>query len=448
MKVLVTGATGFVGSTLVAKALKEKKLEVRVLARDPRSKNARRLAAMGAELAAGDVLDPTSLDEALDDGTIDAVIHLVGIIAQSAERTFKRLHYLATKNVVAAAERAGVTRYVHMSAMGAGPESTAAYHKTKWAAEEAVRASTLDWTIFRPSIVTGPEDLFVNRFALFATLPFPVQPFIPLPNWGKTKFQPVAVNDVAEVFLRALDTPASIGKSYDVGGPDVVTLSQLVKGVEKSVGAWKPKAPFPIGVAALMSRFLQFLPYPFDLNPVQVEMMRTDNVGDIAPLKKDFGIEPTPFLEGISFLSDGKPKKAPAAPKPKPAKPAKPAPAPAEKKAEKKKAEEPKKKPATPEPEAGEAAAEEPKATVKPAAAPEPKPKSEPKAEPPPKAKAKPAPEPEPESADDDAEEGDDEEAPPPKVTTPSAKAKGEKKPSKSGSEGSAPAKKKRRKKK
>lgn len=337
MKVLLTGATGFVGKVLTQALLESHAVpdiedtSVRALVRDPGSASAQALRSLpyadgNLELVRGDILDPTSLAEALDDGAVDAVIHLVGIIAERRGEgvTFQRIHDLGTRNVVNATHNAGIDRYVHMSAMGPGPDRKAVYHQTKWAAEEYVRASGLDFTIFRPSIVYGIEDLFINRFAFFVRKKI----FgVPLPNFGRTKFQPVAVEDVAEAFAQALENRKSIGKTYDLGGPNVVTLREIITSIEDILGTSAPKIPIPLGLAKLQAMLLQFAPYPFDLNPDQVTMMEQDNVGDTSNLTADFEIELTPFKEGIAaslipqretFIPAAEPEAKPQ-PKPQPA---------------------------------------------------------------------------------------------------------------------------------
>src|SRR5262249_17805837 len=152
MKVLVTGATGFVGTEIV-KQLRLAGYPVRILART-------RPADLHLEFQRANITKADSLAGACTG--IDAIIHLVGIISEVGEQTFGRVHTEGTKNLVAAAQHAGVRRFVHMSALGTRSGAVSRYHRSKWAAEEAVRASKLDYTIFRPSLIYGPGDHFVN----------------------------------------------------------------------------------------------------------------------------------------------------------------------------------------------------------------------------------------------------------------------------------------------
>ena len=209
MKVLVSGGTGFVGTHLV-NALLRRGHAVRVLARDPES--TRNRYNRPVEAARGDVLDPVSLQAACSGR--EAVLHLVGIIAEKGDQTFDRMHREAVENVLAAARSAGVRRFLHMSAMGSAQEAPSAYGRSKAAGEKAVRASGLDWTVFRPSIIFGPGDGFVS---LLATIVRRNPGFIPVIGAGTTSFMPVSVYDIARVFADALEKRETVGKAFEVG---------------------------------------------------------------------------------------------------------------------------------------------------------------------------------------------------------------------------------------
>src|SRR3989304_8264423 len=157
--ILITGSTGFVGRNIVKKA-KEKGLKLKCLVRSP--ERARSVLGDNIEFAQGDVLNSNSLDKAMEG--VEAIIHLVGIIVETKGASFENVHYHGTVNVVEAAKKAGVKRYLHMSALGTRADAESRYHKTKWQAEENVRNSGLDWTIFRPSVIFGSEDEFINMF--------------------------------------------------------------------------------------------------------------------------------------------------------------------------------------------------------------------------------------------------------------------------------------------
>ncbi len=228
MKVLVTGGTGFVGTHLV-NALARRGHSVAVLARDAGATRNRYNRVV--ETVPGNVLDPRSLSHAL--GGRDAVIHLVGIIHESGGQTFDRMHREAVENVTGAMRGAGVRRLVHMSAMGAAEDAPSEYGRSKAAGERVVRASQLDATIFRPSIVFGPGDGFVSLLAPIVRLN-PL--FIPVIGNGQTRFMPVSVYDVARVFADALDRPETMGRTFEVGGPQTLTLNEIYREIATAVG--------------------------------------------------------------------------------------------------------------------------------------------------------------------------------------------------------------------
>ena len=298
MNVLVTGGTGFVGHAVLAK-LRAAGHAVRVLVRHPASSRATALASrFGVELANGNVLDSNSVHKALPG--CEAVIHLVGIISEVGPNTFHKAHTAATQNVVRAAEQAGVSRYVHMSALGTRPDSASRYHQTKWAAEQAVRGSRLAWTIFRPSLIYGVGDHFVNLFANLARW----SPFLPVMGSGQGKLQPVSVEVVAEAFVGALSEPRAIGQTYDLCGPDRLSFLEVLDAILSVVGRRRFKLHLPLPLARVQAAALEFV-FPrllgraAPLNRDQLIMLAEDNVGDPRPANELFGLSVESFRTGI-----------------------------------------------------------------------------------------------------------------------------------------------------
>jgi NADH dehydrogenase len=305
VKVLVTGGTGFVG-TSVCNRLLQRGHAVAVLARDPRK--TRNRYNHPVVTVPGDVLDCASLATAA--AGRDAVVHLVGIINEKGEQTFDRMHREATGNVVGAAKAAGVKRYVHMSAMGSSEDSPSRYGQTKAAGEKAVRASGLDWTIFRPSIVFGPGDGFVSLLAPIVRL----NPgFIPVIGPGTTKFQPVAISDVARVFADALEKPETVGRSFEVGGPQVFTLDDIYREIAAAVGKpGKPLIHFPLWYGRILAGGFEWLARRGVLRdpPLTRDQLRSlsrDNAADVSQTLAVFGGEWKAFRPGIrEYLSTGR----------------------------------------------------------------------------------------------------------------------------------------------
>ncbi len=296
MKIFVTGATGFVGQELI-RQLSDAQHSVRALVRT----NSAAMNRTKIELVAGDTTQPDSLKKALEG--CDVVINLVGIIREFPARdiTFEKLHRESTENLLQAAAQQGVTRFLQMSANGARPDAVTRYHKTKWAAEQRVRQSGLDWTIFRPSLIFGPNDLFVNMLAgLIKNLPL-----VPVMGDGRYRLQPVSVSDVACGFVRALAKTESITQTYHCGGPESYSYNEILDLIGRALGHHTPvrKIHQPLWLMKPMVAALQSLPQ-FPLTGEQLEMLLEGNCCDPGAWQTCFELELTPFPQGIAaYLS-------------------------------------------------------------------------------------------------------------------------------------------------
>ena len=291
-RVFVTGATGFVGRAVI-QALRHEGHSVRCLVR--RGSEADLHGFEAIERVEGDILDPPTTLEASVSGC-DTVIHLVGIIREHRTRriTFERLHHLGTLNVLDAAARAGTRRFLHMSALGTRAGARSRYHQTKWAAEEAVRASGLAWTIFRPSVIYGPGDGLVSMLAGMVRR-FHVVPVI---GDGRQRLQPVAVEHVAAGFARAVTLEASVKQTYTVAGPDAVSMVDLLHLIGAAMHRRVRVARFPLGVMRPMAQLLHHAP-SFPVSPDQLLMLEEDNTGDPSAFYAAFGVTPTPLAQGL-----------------------------------------------------------------------------------------------------------------------------------------------------
>jgi NADH dehydrogenase len=302
MKILVTGATGFVGRE-VLRQVHVAGHSARILVRDVKAASDRLPRPHSVvEFHRGDVTEARSLEGAV--AGCDAVIHLVGIISEFGRVTFDRLHVEATRNMVASAQAQGVARFIHMSALGTRPEAASRYHQTKWAAEEMVRGSGLDYTIFRPSLIYGAEDHFVNQFGRMSRW----LPFLPVMGQGTNRMQPVAVEIVAQCFVQALTRPETVGQTYDLCGPERLTFEQILESILGACRRKRFKVHVPLPLARLQAALFEgvmgrLLQCPPPLNRDQLLMLQEDNVGDAGLVERVFGLTQTRFADGIaSFL--------------------------------------------------------------------------------------------------------------------------------------------------
>ncbi|HAY22951.1 MAG TPA: nucleoside-diphosphate sugar epimerase [Desulfobacterales bacterium] len=292
MRVLVTGGTGFVGKEVVRQLLAHNH-QVRCLVRPGSEKKLG--AAPEVEFAPGDVTRPESLPSAVQG--CDAVVHLVGIIREFPSRgiTFQKMHFEATQNIVEATKKANIRRYLHMSALEAKPAPVAGYHQTKQQAEEYVMASGLTFTIFRPSIIYGPGDAFINLFKdQIKRLSL-----VPVIGDGRYQIQPVPVWVVAQGFALALETPISENRSYDVGGPEPLLFDELIDTVAQVLGKKVGKIHLPVWPLRLSAALLQGFAW-FPVTTDQITMLLAGNTCDPSAFYRDFGIQPVPLAAGLA----------------------------------------------------------------------------------------------------------------------------------------------------
>ncbi len=291
-KVFVTGGSGFVGSAVIDELL-SRGYAINALT------NSRPISAAVTNFK-GSMFDAAVVNDALRG--CDAAIHLVGIIMEKRSKgvTFDRIHHQGTRAIVDAVKRAGVRRYVHMSALGSRVDAVSEYHKTKYLAEEYVRASGLDWTIFRPSLIHGPKGEFMQMEAKWArgtAPPFLFMPYFgagPLGMGGAGKLQPVFVKDVSRAFVDALEKPATIGEVYPLPGPNELTWFQMHRAIAHAItGKKRAVMAVPVWYAKLLTKVVPAGLLPF--NEAQVIMSQENNTADLSKFTTDFGWAPQPF---------------------------------------------------------------------------------------------------------------------------------------------------------
>jgi NADH dehydrogenase len=297
-RVFVTGGTGFVGKAVV-RALLAHGFLVRCLVRPGSESDLKGFESI--DRVPGDVMNAEGLAPSMEG--CSAVVHLVGIIRERRARgvTFERLHSEATQNMLAVARAAGIKRYAQMSALGTRPDARARYHRTKWEAEEAVRASRLDWTIFRPSIIFGRGDAFVSALAR-AVQRLPVMPVL---GDGRYRLQPVPVEQVAEGFARALRAPRSVGQTYEVAGPAPYAFVDLLDEIGRAVGRPRVrKMHVPLAPVRGLTHALDWLPF-YPLSSDQLVMLEEESVTDPSRFFAELGLEPQPLPVGLRRMLAG-----------------------------------------------------------------------------------------------------------------------------------------------
>jgi uncharacterized protein YbjT (DUF2867 family) len=269
--VTVFGGSGFLGSHVV-RALAKRGYRIRVAVRRPDlAGHLQPLGRVGQIHAVQANLRYPGSVEAAARGA-DAVINLVGLLFERGKQRFEAIHVAGAEAVASAASAAGA-RLVHVSAIGADADAPALYARTKAAGEQQVLAAAPDATILRPSVVFGPDDSFFNRFAALARM----APALPLIGGGQTRLQPVFVGDVASAVVAAVEGRTGQGAVYELGGPEVQTLKEVMQYVLATIQRRRLLVPLPFALARLQAQFLQFLPNPL-LTPDQVDLLRGDNV--------------------------------------------------------------------------------------------------------------------------------------------------------------------------
>jgi NADH dehydrogenase len=289
--VTVFGGSGFLGRSVV-RALCKRDYRVRVAVRRPELAGfLQPLGRVGQVHAVqANLRYPDSVEAALRDSQV--AINLVGILAESGGQTFDAIQAKGAEAVAKAAAAAGAAM-VHVSAIGADAQSASHYARAKAAGETAVLSAVPSATIFRPSVIFGPEDQFTNRFAALARM----SPVLPLIG-GETRMQPVYVGDVATAIADAVDGKARAGAIYELGGPEVLTMREIIEAILAIVERKRALVPLPFGLARFQAAFLQFAPGALKLTPDQVTLLESDNI--VSEAAKAAGLT----LEGLGIAPD------------------------------------------------------------------------------------------------------------------------------------------------
>jgi uncharacterized protein YbjT (DUF2867 family) len=291
-QIFITGGTGFVG-TEIQKALKGHKLKLLVREGAVGQRNP------DATYVKGDITDPGSLRGAMDG--CSTVIHLVAIIAEEGDATFDKIIRQGTENAVAEAKCAGVEHFMLMSAMGVRNDPRYPYYIAKYRAEELVKQSGIPYTIFRPSIIFGPNDGFINQLAELVRS----APLVPIAGSGKSLFQPVSVTEVARSFDWAVDHPESRGHTYELGGPEILSYEEIIDIIQHQLGTSKKKVHLPAGLVSAVVPLSS--PLPRKLRPPvtrdQLRMLDIDNCTNASATAELAGKPQLRLKDGIAYLN-------------------------------------------------------------------------------------------------------------------------------------------------
>jgi uncharacterized protein YbjT (DUF2867 family) len=300
--ILVTGAGGFVGGHLVP-ALLGAGHRVVAMVRSDRSADTvmSRLPAAersSVELRTGDVTRPATLGPAM--AGVDAVIHLAAIPRDFSRGADLRLvNTEGTRAVVASMREAGVTRLIHMGAMGVADDPALHYASSKAKAEALVAGSDLEWTIVKPSLQFGPGDGFFNIVAGLVRLS---PGLVPVPGDGSSRFQPIHTGDVARVIVASLADPGTVRATFELGGPRYWTYREITREVLRGLGKRGIILPMPIVLIRIVAGIAELVRLPFPAATDQLRQLRLDNVGPLDLIPTRFGFEARPMDGALGYL--------------------------------------------------------------------------------------------------------------------------------------------------
>jgi len=277
-------------------------IHIRLLARSEQSLQKLGESAEGVEPVYGDIFSGDILEKEMK--SCDMVIHLVGIIKEKDGATFEKVHIEGTKCVVDSARKSGIRHFVHMSAENARADAPSRYHTTKYQAEEYLKKSGLTYTIMRPSMMFGPEDQNFNELAKIICS----TPVMPVIGDGSYIWQPVSVDNVAELFVAVLMEPRAMGKTYEIRGPEKFTFEEILNILMEVTGKTRPRIHIPVAIMKPLASLMDIVSSIAPITLEQMKMLLDEKQPPSENFSADFPIKLTHLEEGLrKFLAPCRP---------------------------------------------------------------------------------------------------------------------------------------------
>jgi NADH dehydrogenase len=298
-RIVVAGGSGFIGRALVRRLVREG-VDVAVMTAHP-ERSAAAVRSLGAEVVRGDIQRDETLRPAVEGAEV--VVQSLTFPSFPVEKaakgwTFEGFEHRGTERLVRASAAAGVKRFVYVSGVGVAPDAAKVWHRAKWHGEQAVLGESIEAVVVRPSWVYGPEDRALNRFVTFARR----SPMVPVLGDGEQRINPVFVDDVAEVLAQAAAIGGPTGV-FEVGGPEILTMNDVLRTLLQVMGKDKPLVHFPVWMPKSAGFFAQVLPKP-PLSPDAIDFAIGDAVADLGPLLEAFDVRLRTLREGLaSYLA-------------------------------------------------------------------------------------------------------------------------------------------------
>jgi uncharacterized protein YbjT (DUF2867 family) len=276
MNIFLAGASGYVGSRVLSDLVSAGH-RVTALLHSNRALEEIAHTNPNITVVQGDVSRQKEMLRAVPNGT-EAIVYLPGLLREFPRKsiTFQSVHVDGVRNVIAAATQAGAMRWIQMSALGVNLNAPSAYYRTKWEAEELVHASGLDWTILRPSLIFDDRPRREHNFAREIAKAIRMAPVVPMLGNGNFLFQPVSVDDVSQTIVQSLVRKETIGKIYEIGGPETLSYRALVSAIAHAMGSKKPKVKIPLWFMTSLARLLGRFSW-FPISTDEIAMLRNGN---------------------------------------------------------------------------------------------------------------------------------------------------------------------------